>query len=588
MTDILLPPPALPPGLPGVHRRPAESAPVRYRDGTWAATFERFRVANSRTGRFLIPPWSLALYGAASFAGPEVVAGREGWLFLESRLRPPAGSPRPWIDPLARWARVLDERLASLGIDLVLMPVPSKAWRHPEFVPSGWDARQRLHGDLMAALREEGLRVLDLIDAWERTGDPAAGFCKTDSHWNWVGARAAAEAIAGAAGVRVPDGERSTRLREVAVFPDAGDLCRMFGVDLLLQRSPLLRRLLGLAAKPVGTQAAHTVVRADGAPAPGTPWSGHAPVLVSGTSFSAWPEFDRYLQHASGGRIRLVATRGGGISESLLAAVEAALADPGSERPRTLVWEFPAVLLWIESAPLLALGDVFGLLPAAASPLPGAAARWQGPLAPGAFDAGPARSSARLVSPRISTSDPGDLGVRLRGGVEGAPALVAVRAGGETVFARWRPAQRELVLPLPPAPGDAEIEVAVSAPLGAARIRLDSLELVTAPAIPLPLREPEAPPPTGGPSLFRLPLPPGAEGARVGIRGRAAPGASVTAAIEGRGESLPLGPPLTAPPGEFAAVWRLPPATPAGGVLVLSIEGPPAQAACQTWLAPVR
>ncbi len=142
-----------------------------------------------------------------------VVETENGTLFLTSELRflqfptfwaeaalKAARSPKPEnADPLPA---IVDfhKQLAEMGIRLLLVPVPPKAW-YAKFAP---EIEGELHGrqtdslsQFYARLAEEGVQCIDLRPSFaqhEAAGE--AMYCKTDSHWSGAGCVVAAQTVA--------------------------------------------------------------------------------------------------------------------------------------------------------------------------------------------------------------------------------------------------------------------------------------------------------------------------------------------------------------------------------------------------------
>ncbi len=140
------------------------------------------------------------------------VPGHDGWLFLRSELRH-IGAGRFWGDDAAKVSKAtsagkadplpaivdFNEQLKAAGIELVLMPVPCKAFIYPEKLDR--DTAERLdtdHQAFFALLREKGVKVLDLADVFlktKATPDTPLLYCKTDTHWSPYACEVAARAI---------------------------------------------------------------------------------------------------------------------------------------------------------------------------------------------------------------------------------------------------------------------------------------------------------------------------------------------------------------------------------------------------------
>jgi len=141
------------------------------------------------------------------------VPGVDGWLFLDKELRHataprfwgagPDGAPLPG-DPLPA---ILDfkQQLDSVGVDLLVVPVPPKCLIYPDKLaasisappplPKGFGENDR---EFYKTLESHGVAVLDLTDAFvaARADSPEPLYCQQDSHWAPAGIQIAATEIA--------------------------------------------------------------------------------------------------------------------------------------------------------------------------------------------------------------------------------------------------------------------------------------------------------------------------------------------------------------------------------------------------------
>ncbi len=142
-----------------------------------------------------------------------IISGVDGWLFLDKELRH-LSAPRFWSeipaveadsnDPLPA---ILDfkDQLDKVGIDLLLVPVPTKAAIYPDKLISGYPKPPEVPVDLVKndrdfykLLESRGVKVLDLTEAFlnaRNVGSPDL-YCKTDTHWAPPGIQLAAKTIA--------------------------------------------------------------------------------------------------------------------------------------------------------------------------------------------------------------------------------------------------------------------------------------------------------------------------------------------------------------------------------------------------------
>ena len=70
--------------------------------------------------------------------------------------------------------------------------VPSRA----NWTGTGREKVRRIHMEFSNELKNQGVRVLDLLDVFNATGEPLTYYFKNDAHWNPRGQRLAAETIA--------------------------------------------------------------------------------------------------------------------------------------------------------------------------------------------------------------------------------------------------------------------------------------------------------------------------------------------------------------------------------------------------------
>ena len=144
------------------------------------------------------------------------IAGLNGGLFLRAELRH-IGVGAFWGDAAAKVSKatksenadplpaILDfkKQLDAAGIDLILVPVPAKAFVYPEALTGGAPAAlaERLdsfHQQFYEELRRNGVNVIDLLPNFlaKRGGDTAPLFCKQDTHWSGMGTVLASEKMA--------------------------------------------------------------------------------------------------------------------------------------------------------------------------------------------------------------------------------------------------------------------------------------------------------------------------------------------------------------------------------------------------------
>lgn len=268
--------------------------------------------------------------------GPAVV-GRDGWLFtLEEFER------RPGDDE--RIARRIDEigevagRLESMGIDLAVALVPSKARVVAGRLPRRWRSLAG-HPRLDAALEELGRRLVTVVDLRDVLGGGAGGeqlFFARDTHWTPEGARRAAATVA-----------REARRAGFAPDPSGTDYVRIAGEPAevpgdLMSFLPLgrLRAAFGLKAEEAVPARAEPASGSTG-DAGGLFGPVDIPVALVGTSYSRderWG-FAEELKLALDADVLNVASEGEGPFVPMREYLEGeTIRDP---KPQLVVWEIP-------------------------------------------------------------------------------------------------------------------------------------------------------------------------------------------------------------------------------------------------------
>jgi len=299
---------------------------------------------------------------AADKTGTIAVKGSDGWLFLARELRH-VGVGRFWGQDAAKvslaskpeWAdpvpAIVDfkAQLDRAGIQLLLVPVPAKAFAYPDKVSDaagagGASPPPRLdvhHQAFYELLREKGVNVLDLLPAClaARRDDAVAGpvYCERDTHWAprtcAMAARLIAEETADRLWLKAAPRQRyATEERDVQI---TGDLARAAG-----QPKETLKACF------VGTVA-------EGMLQPVTP-DLHSPVLLLGDShclvFHAGGDMHArgagladHLAAELGFAVDLLGVRASGATSARIALYRRARRDPAYlQGKKLIVWCFAA------------------------------------------------------------------------------------------------------------------------------------------------------------------------------------------------------------------------------------------------------
>ena len=130
---------------------------------------------------------------------PLVLEGKDGWLFGRHEL-PDLSEQGDMKKAVALVAR-LNQVLSRSDVHLVMSVIPSKIETHAEYLPDGFVLLPHVvawYGDMVLALRQQGVRAVDLKPAMLKAGQDwrtVLPYFKYDTHWTPLGATVAAWAI---------------------------------------------------------------------------------------------------------------------------------------------------------------------------------------------------------------------------------------------------------------------------------------------------------------------------------------------------------------------------------------------------------
>jgi alginate O-acetyltransferase complex protein AlgJ len=262
--------------------------------------------------------------------GARVRRGCDNWLYLSDEL---VLHPDRAANTAAhlRMVEQVAGYLKSRNIALAVVPVPDKARVEAADLcgvdrPAVFDGRL---ADFETRLKGAGVDVVDVLRPISAAGGQS--YYRTDTHWNERGAKAAADAIAGALRQAdlAPTQKAEFRVRTDPESERVGDLIRLAGLDHVPY--PLRPHGDEEAATVIDQSAAANVGLLDETPA--------AELAVVGTSFSRRANFVPFLSLALGAPVENRAEDGGGVANAAIAY----FASPEFTKspPRTVVWEIP-------------------------------------------------------------------------------------------------------------------------------------------------------------------------------------------------------------------------------------------------------
>ena len=272
--------------------------------------------------------------------GEKVRLGLDDWLFSVEELQFFSDAPIHQKQRLAILTNV-GVNLRAQGVTLVVALVPDKARLYASKLPGGlypyWHSER--YSNILNVLNSRGVETADLLSALSPDSSTTSRYYRTDTHWNQVGAKVAAEALAARVKAISPGMPKTSFVSSVTgpQAPRIGDLLRMTG----LGNMPDWVRPRPDEEAPITTQ------KSASEQASGLFDNVGVPVVLVGTSYSQRGNFHGFLQQALGVEVLNVARDGGGFIQS----AKDYLADESfkTAKPRVLIWEVPERMF---SAPL--------------------------------------------------------------------------------------------------------------------------------------------------------------------------------------------------------------------------------------------
>jgi len=213
-----------------------------------------------------------ARYLAAGEGRAGVTVGEDGWLFTDEEMRDATPDE---IARAAGWVAEAGDRLAAMGTDLVVIPLPAKADIHRDrgAPPAKAQAMEIQYRLFRAELAARGVPAVDTRPALQDADRP---FFARDTHWTVEGAEAVAGAVARSG--RVPRGGGTFLARHAPEESFTGDLVSFVTTEKIAPA-------IGLGDEEVSPYVAEKKNAAQGGIFAGDGPS--VPTVLVGTSYSA-------------------------------------------------------------------------------------------------------------------------------------------------------------------------------------------------------------------------------------------------------------------------------------------------------------
>ncbi len=266
-------------------------------------------------------------------ANAQVQVGHDDWLFLSEELQTwsnGAANMQARLDLVAQVARKLERD----KVKLIVLLVPDKIRLYPQQSFWAHDDPARYQAALQG-LQARRIELVDPLPALQNAARQSVVYYRSDTHWNQLGAKIAAEQVAlRIRGLSQPNRWQWERT-EFSLASNgrpterAGDLLRLMG----LEHSPNWLR----PQPDVETHLALRQLSVDSAA--GLLDDVSVPFVLTGTSYSLRGQFHGYLQHFLQAKVLNAAKDGAGFVQ----ATRAYLDDQAYQntKPLCLIWEIP-------------------------------------------------------------------------------------------------------------------------------------------------------------------------------------------------------------------------------------------------------
>lgn len=265
-------------------------------------------------------------------ANDQVRVGKDGWLFLTDEIRFDIDGDKN-MQTRTNLLSTVSYLLEQKGVKLVVLLVPDKARVHSDRLMTGQypDANESRYVRTVAQLADKKVTVIDILTPLRKQVASAEVYYRTDTHWNQLGAKIAAQEIASAVGrMRIPLQKTTFGSKADAVLSERqGDLIGMIGMESV----PSFFRPRS------DHEAAVTTAQTSSDQLTGLFGETGIDVVLTGTSYSLRGNFHGFLQEALSTKVLNGAKDGGG----LLQATKQYLTDDAfkTAKPKILIWEIP-------------------------------------------------------------------------------------------------------------------------------------------------------------------------------------------------------------------------------------------------------
>lgn len=190
---------------------------ARIMDGTRAQLVEHELRLTSSVRRYAGQRYARTLfYWLHEAQGKLTLIGPDGWIFVRSRTIPPNTPTNAILNQWSANIVALRRGMASLGMNLFVIPLPRRAVVEASHLPRGVDPRPDIDLKAAKSLKGHGLDAVDLYPAY-MNWKLGSLFYRGDAHWNELGEKLSAKETMRELGMLVPSNEREGYIRRAGV-----------------------------------------------------------------------------------------------------------------------------------------------------------------------------------------------------------------------------------------------------------------------------------------------------------------------------------------------------------------------------------
>ena len=427
------------PLLTGLERRQEDQRikNARIIDGSRARLIEHHQRLRSRVRAAVSPEYSFALHRWFHEVKPSVIYGKEGWLFLKSRVIPAKPVDQVTLARIADGIAFISDRIAESGSRLILLPIPRKAVFCSKYLPDWVRTDIALDSTFISLLQQRGIPTVNMFEFIETDGI-SPPYYKRGSHWIPSTQILVAEELCKTAGIWAPAQERNTeivfigeRVEEFSVLEYAGvGINRRIENILKTTTTPYFR-----VENKRGIPDLHDVSRTERS------------ICLFGTSFSAG-SFHHFLRHFSRYNIRNMAHRGTNPFESFGDFIKDLPPAPhGYMFPDVIIIEFPIHQLFISLEREFATLHEF-LNPAQTEMRTLFDVEIEPKFIGGRYISNTPVRIAHVRDTIPEQPDNGLTGILFSGELTGGDVILVSRSGSDRSRVIWREGQTEIFFPL--------------------------------------------------------------------------------------------------------------------------------------------